>query len=256
MPFIEPKLEIAKGNYTNHSHIYQIGFNSNVAGDFETLWTLGGTYPTDQIATANALHISSSANEDTVEGVGARTITIEGLDANYNVVTETLSMQGKIAVSSSNSFIAINKAFIATGGAAEQSGSIRINASGSATNIVVGIIDSNHKQLTQAHYTIPAGHKAYLQNVNCGVGNNISSSFALYQKPSGSVYRSVTFDTTFGDPTSTNVNSAIEFDEKTELDLRAKGDVSNGLASGQFSLILVSSSNIPVEPARIEGFIL
>ena len=49
MPFIEPKLEIAKGNYTNHSHIYQIGINEAVSTDWESFWSEGGIYPTSSI---------------------------------------------------------------------------------------------------------------------------------------------------------------------------------------------------------------
>tara|TARA_R110000824_G_scaffold26604_2_gene91172 strand:+ start:3274 stop:4050 length:777 start_codon:yes stop_codon:yes gene_type:complete len=258
MPFIEPKLEIAKGNYTNHSHIYQIGINEAVSTDWESFWSEGGIYPTSSIeVSTNLLHVSSSANEDTLEGVGARTITIEGLDANYNVVTETLNLQGKIAVSSSNNLIAINNAHVATGGPRQQSGSLFLCLSGSSTNLLIGTIDNEYRRLMQSHYTVPAGNKAYLQHVNCNVAVTSSAAeFAIFQRASGSIYRPSTINTTFGDAIVTNTNSSLTFDEKTEIDLRIKSLGSAGIATGQFSLILVSSSNIPVEPARIEGFLL
>tara|TARA_R110002012_G_scaffold124158_1_gene275056 strand:- start:293 stop:1069 length:777 start_codon:yes stop_codon:yes gene_type:complete len=258
MPFIEPKLEIAKGNYTNHSHVYQIGINNSISTSYESFWSEGGIYPTSSIGVAtNLLHVSSSANEDTLEGVGARTLTISGLDADYNAVTETLNLQGKIAVSSSNNLIAINDAFVATGGPRQQSGSLSLYLSGSTTSLLIGNIDNEHRRLMQTHYTVPAGNKAYLQNVTCNIAVTSSAvEFAIFQRPSGSIYRSSTINTTFGEAIITNTDSSIEFDEKTEIDLRIKSLGSTGIASGQFSLILVSSSNIPVEPARIEGFLL
>ena len=157
MPLIEPKLEIAKGNYTNHSFIHKVGINDTTTTTYETMWNGGAVYPTIG-ATGRLLHISSSANQDATGSIGARTLTVEGLDANYNSVTETIPLTGKALTTSTNTYIALNDAFIAT---------------------------------------VPANHTAYLQSVNCSV-NQVgvplaSGSFVLYQKPSGSVYRALTF---------------------------------------------------------------
>ena len=255
MPLIEPKLEIAKGNYTNHSFIHKVGINDTTTTTYETMWNGGGVYPTIG-ATGRLLHISSSANQDATGSIGARTLTVEGLDVNYNTVTKTIPLTGKALTTSTNTYIALNDAFIATGGTAEQSGSISISLSGSS---ILGYVDSVYKQSMQAHYTVPANHTAYLQSVNCSVNQtDASGSFILYQKPSGSVYRVATYQQSSGDISNEDINSGISFSGKTEIDLRVRGNSSaaeNG-STGNFTLILVSSSNVPVEGVNFQGFII
>tara|TARA_R110000851_G_scaffold320055_2_gene484734 strand:+ start:408 stop:1184 length:777 start_codon:yes stop_codon:yes gene_type:complete len=258
MPLIEPKLEIAKGNYTNHSFIHKVGINDTTSTTYETMWNGGDVYPTIG-ATGRLLHISSSANQDATGSIGARTLTVEGLDVNYNTVTETIPLTGKALTTSTNSYIALNDAFIATGGTAEQSGSISISLSGSS---ILGYVDSVYKQSMQAHYTVPANHTAYLQSVNCSVnqvGVPLSSgSFVLYQKPSGSVYRALTFQQSSGTLSGEDMNNAISFSEKTEIDLRVKGNsgpAANG-STGNFALIVVNSNNIPIQGVNFQGFII
>jgi len=266
MPLIEPKLEIAKGNYTNHSHVYKTGRNTSISTTNETIWNQSGTYPTIG-GTALVLFVSSSANQDTLTGpdkVGARTLTVTGVDGNYNEVIETITLNGTASVLSTNSYLAVNDAFVATGGSAEQSGSISITLSGSVgtPGTFLGTIDNEYKRLTQAHYTVPLGHTAYLQSIKYGISplvdvasTAISASFLIYQKPSGSVYRCESIHNVSGNGIVSHYDSAISFDEKTEIDIRVNGDIGSD-ASAEFSLILVSSSNVPVQGVNFQGFVI
>ena len=83
----------------------------------------------------------------------------------------------------------------------------------------------------------------------------ISASFLVYQKPSGSVYRCESIQNVSSNGIVSYYNSALSFDEKTEIDIRVNGDIGCD-ASAEFSLILVSSSNVPVEGISYQGFVL
>lgn len=58
---------------------------------------------------------SSTVNDDSA-GTGARTVRVEGLDANWLAITEDVVMNGTTAVALTKTYIRINKAFILTVG--------------------------------------------------------------------------------------------------------------------------------------------
>lgn len=238
MPVISPFLEIAKGNKRGHRWVYKFGLNEDIDTSFETVWQNGGIYPTN--TTAGVATVVSSTTTDTDGGVGANTVTIEGLDNDYNEISETVTMDGQTNVDTSKSFLKINRAFVATGGSSEQTGNITVTVSGN----VLAYIGPDYKQTVQAHYTVPAGHTAFLENINLSSGFSDQVTCVLYQKPEGGVYRAAVTDFLYASTFSQNINSAVRFPEKTELDLRVKGTNNNNFVSAEFGLILVKNENI------------
>ena len=240
MPVIEPLLEISKGNKRGHSLIYKFGVNGDINGNYETIWPLGGIYPTIG-GSAVQLTISSSSGDDNSTGIGARSLTIQGLDVDYNQISETVDLDGTNSINTSREYIAVNRAFVETGGTSEQVGNISV-LSGSAN---LAYIDSSYRQTMQSHYTIPANHTGYLIQVNCSSTKNDYIQFILYQKTFGGVYRSVLSDTAIENSTTDFTHFAPQFSEKTEIDLRAIGvdGSSNNNVSGEFTLVLVDNNN-------------
>ena len=70
--------------------VFKFGSNSSIGTSRETMWTGSNLY-TWQTA-AYTLTVSSSDVKDTAVGVGARTVTLYGLDANYIRINETLTL--------------------------------------------------------------------------------------------------------------------------------------------------------------------
>jgi len=83
-------LEVAKGNVAGHSSINKFGTNTNIAdGVEEPVWSGSGAYTFS--TTADITHIVSSAAE-------TQTIEVQGLDANWAVVTQTKALTGTTGV--------------------------------------------------------------------------------------------------------------------------------------------------------------
>ena len=82
---------------------YKFGYNAAVSSTEETVWMQGGRYvwPTS----ASTMTISSADANDTSAGTGAQTVTINGLDANYAEISETVTMDGQIAATTTNSYL-------------------------------------------------------------------------------------------------------------------------------------------------------
>jgi len=75
------------------------------------------------------LGIASTSTDDTAAGTGARSVEISGLDASYLEITETVVLSGNTKVTTSSSFLRINKVrVVTTGTTGENQGDIYISS--------------------------------------------------------------------------------------------------------------------------------
>ena len=117
------ELQVSRGQIQGHSTVIVFGYNPDVDTTEESVWPDGGTvqHPT----VASVLKISSSSADDTSAGTGARTVHIEGLDGNYDVVSETVILNGQTAVNTTNSYLYVNSFYVVTAGSGgENAGNI------------------------------------------------------------------------------------------------------------------------------------
>ena len=93
------KQMVASGyNSSDHSYIHKFGQIAEAASDqFSTVWDVDDTvYPWASFDTAGTLSVVSDSTDDVNStGTGAFNIVIEGLDNDYNVVSETILINGK-----------------------------------------------------------------------------------------------------------------------------------------------------------------
>jgi hypothetical protein len=110
------ELQVSKGQIAGASSLYKFGYNPDINGTEETVWSQGGnvTWPT----AAFTAFISSSSTADTSAGTGAQTVTVEGLDENYAAQSVTVSMNGQtqVQIGDASGWLRINRAFVATAG--------------------------------------------------------------------------------------------------------------------------------------------
>lgn len=132
----------------------------------EDIWSGGGEYPFP--SSPVSLEILSSAAADDDGDTGANTVEIEGLDANWELQTETVTMNGVAAVNLAKQYIRIFRAKVLTAGTdGENAGIITIRDQGAGT--IRAIIDFNAAlgggagQTLMAIYTIPAGKKGVIR---------------------------------------------------------------------------------------------
>lgn len=104
----------------------------------------------------------SVADDGSPAGTGARTIAVEGLDANYEPIREVLTMNGTTAVQGSALFFRINAAYVVTAGSGKtNAGNITIrDASAGATR---SYIQAGLSIATVGVWTVPAGSSMVAQ---------------------------------------------------------------------------------------------
>ncbi|MCK5548295.1 MAG: hypothetical protein KAI64_04725 [Thermoplasmata archaeon] len=127
----------------------------------EDIWDAGGLYPF--LAGPDSLEILSSSVNDIDAGSGANLVEIEGLDANWDIKTEIITMNGLGIVAIPGTFIRINRAKVLTSGALGSNEgliTIRINGAGNILATIPVIANKGSGQTLQAIYSVPSGKKA------------------------------------------------------------------------------------------------
>ena len=167
--------DLASGKIPEKSSVLKFSTNENVSNAWEDVWSRGGTLT--HLTTAAQLEAISSSTNDTALGTGARTIQVEGLDADFNLITEILTMNGTSAsVSTTQAFIRVFRCFIVVcgtyGGVNAGTITIRVAGAGVAQAEIPLIEGVGASQTLMSHYTTPANATAYIVGMHYGVGAN------------------------------------------------------------------------------------
>ena len=108
-------LAVQQGKVPGYSMVNKFGYNSSIGSlSFETIWETGNDYPW-QTAQAT-LDVVSDDTDDDVAGTGARTLRIQGLDGSYNLVEETVDMDGTTTVTTTQTFLRVFRMSVETAG--------------------------------------------------------------------------------------------------------------------------------------------
>ena len=241
------ELQVARGQVDGHKALFKFGINGDVGTSVETVWAQGGTYAYP--ASATVMKISSSSADDAAAGTGARTISIAGLDANYNEISETVILDGQTAVNTVNSYLRISRMFVVTAGSGATAAGTIYAGTGTVTSgvpaTVYGMIALNANQTQMAFWTVPAGYTLYLTGLFYTSGNtnaNAWTNFQLIQRPLGGVFRQQSSSRVPGNGDFVvDLHTPIAFTEKTDIEVRAVASTSPSNVSAEFEGIYIKN---------------
>ena len=219
-------LAIQRGNIPNFSGVQKFGYNSSVGTSFETIWDGGGDYT---FITSSGTATATSSDTDDNTG----TIQIFGLDSNYDLAEETLTIGGSAG---SVSFIRVFRALMKTANTGNANvGTITITVS----STTVAQILPTYGQTLMAIYTVPRKYQAYLVQLDVGSSKDLENEikFRIKQIDNGNVWNTRSFITARGGFTEKNYHVPEIILEKTDIEMRAKSSATSSI-SGGFELIL------------------
>ena len=163
-------MNVARGYVEDFQSIHKFGSNLALSGSAESIWSAGGLYPWSSLATAQTLYFISTDSGDT------GTLTVQGLDTNYNSQIKTYTLNGLTAVDSgSDTWLRVFRMSYAD----ENAGTITARVT-SGTGTVVAQIDAAKGQTLMAVYTIPAGFNGYLLQYTASVGKGDDVNLDLF----------------------------------------------------------------------------
>jgi hypothetical protein len=212
----------------------------------ETVWPDGGTIPHPTVA--SVLKISSSDANDTSAGTGAQTVYIEGVDGNFNVVSETVELNGQTAVNTTNSYLYVNSFYVATvGSGGANAGNINAgtgNVTSGVPAVLYDIIAIGYNQRTTGHYCVPAGFTGYMTEGSISAGQASGSTAVtafLKQHGTDNILRVGAVSTVNNSDAVFSFEQPYTIPEKNCVGASAIGAANNNAVSSYFNIILIKN---------------
>jgi hypothetical protein len=225
-------LKVAQGEVGGHKFINKFGANFDINSNTgpETIWSQGGMYPWASLATASVLTVVSTDIADISE------IEIQGLDASYNLITETIVLTGTTPVITVNPFLRVFR--VSYNHAGVNIGDITLSVGA----VVVAKVDANLGQSLMCVYTIPAGYTGYLIQLNATAQKFKDAQIRLLQRPENSSFKIAHMAEVFEGSYMYTPRIPIVLSEKTDIDfVAADAETNNTRITGTFEILLVSN---------------
>ena len=233
------RLLVSRGLVIKSSATHKFGavpaMSQNQTG---SIWDINDTlYPWNTLDTPAVINVEVTNGDD----VG-HTVTVQGLDGDYNFVEETIVTTGTDTLGTVL-FKRVNRAFCTAGGATN-AGNINIEA-GAAGGTTVARITATKAQTLMAVYTVPAGKTAYLYNIKMTAQSSADANGNLFIRKFGEdTFRiqhsfEVTGD---GGMYDYSFNFPIPIPEKSDVDVRATTRTNNGRYTAAFDILLIDNS--------------
>jgi hypothetical protein len=239
-------LQVSRGQIQGHSTVIVFGYNPDVDTSEETIWPDGGLIP--HPTAASVLKISSSSADDASAGTGAQTVFIEGVDGNFNVVSETVILNGQTAVNTTNLYLYVNSFYVATvGSGGANAGNINAGT-GTVTSgvpaVLYDIIAIGYNQRTTGHYCVPAGFTGYMTEGSISAGQASGSTAVtafLKQHGTDNILRVGAVSTVNNSDAAFSFEQPYTIPEKNCVGASAIGAANNNAVSSYFNIILIKN---------------
>jgi hypothetical protein len=244
-------LQLARSQIYNHRHIFKYGYNDAVGATAETIWLQSGVYTWSSAAVKLKIS-SSSAQDDDTTGTGAWTVTVEGLDGNYNEISETVTMDGTTPVETDATFLRTHRMYVVTAGSGLTNAGVIYAADTGDTYGTPGVPDTatgirstigaSEGQTLQAFYTVPAGYTGYVASITASSADGTNASVVTFRaREVGGAFRTKNKFVTFKGTYPLDFPVPQVFPEKTDLEIIATGNASATDVAATFDLILVKN---------------
>lgn len=220
------ELQVSRGQIPGHYRIHKFGFNVDIDDVEETIWDAGGVYSYPSSAVKMTATSAGGADDEFVQ------VTIQGLDANYNELSETVTLDGTGVGETSGFFLRVYRAFVA----GSQAPTDTITITNSSTTYAQ--ISDGENQTLMAIWTVPAGYTAYLMKKNITCLTETSAKFGtirLLSREVGGVFRVHEKVTVRNNQIEITYSTPLVFPEKTDIEVR-------GVASGSAANLSISAA--------------
>ena len=210
-------LAIAKGESNGYAPRNIFGYNALVGTSYIPLWENNTvyTYPTQPLT----MTVTSNAADNGVQ------VRIIGLDGDYNVITEVVTLA--VSVATTQQFFRINDVVTISGNAAND---ITVSNGGITYAKVRGGDGKNQASI----YTVPAGHSLYLVRIDAFCATAAQNNRQIFFRnlaclPSGVKLRVA--ETSFLETMHIQRQVPFRYNEKTDIEFQLHGSAGEQFVS-------------------------
>jgi hypothetical protein len=229
-------LDVAKGLVPGQYAETKNGYAGSMSSNTEvTVWNETTAYPWASWTTAQKLYVKSDSASDT-----GQVIRIEGLDANYNKITEDITTNGTTAVASTQNFLRLNRGYLISGNT--NVGIIREHL-GSGTGTAVGSMAAGFARNKGGFFTVPHGFTAYILWGECtqfrGGSGNIGGIVKMYTRTGSGPFLNQYMSEVVNGHFRTDFTIPLAIPQNTDIDVRLTADGNGTQATCAWQMLLI-----------------
>ena len=218
-----PYLAIATGQDEELDVIHKFGYVHSVGSNDTpvSICSHGGLY-----------HWLESASQLTVVSTSSDTMsmTIKGLDSNYDSLEEVVTLNGTTSVTTVDTFMRVYRMYVD----ADNAGTITAKVGSD----IIAQIDAGESQTLMSVYTVPRGYTAYLMGMDISVNKSKDAQVKMYARDNGN-FRIKHVAEIYQNQYNYKPNIPMKLNEMTDIDFRVtEVENSNTRVSCNFELVL------------------
>jgi len=227
----------------------KFGRNPAVGATEVTIWDGEIGYPF--LSAAEILQVVSDDVKDVFEtGDGAWSISITGLDANWDEITEIVELNGTTTVETTNKFLRVFRASVINAGVVTSTNGNNVGAisiTSKSTSKLQAKILAGIGQTLMLVRTVPRGYTALVTGISFSVGEG--KDCIVIAKTRSNLFDNAAFNTKYTlDLFEANYYATLEspfyVPEKTDIVWNATSSAAGTKVSGSFGYILVKNELI------------
>jgi hypothetical protein len=206
-----------------------------------TVWGGVGLYPWNTFTGSGAkIYIKSVTNDPKVQG---KSVTIEGLDSNYDILIETVTLHATdttTPVSTVNNFYRTNKMYLTGNNTNSLPHDYNIELRyGSSSGTLIGQMNAPWGRGQNCFYTVPRGYEGFVLSINGNSGKADEITSSLWFHPYGGTWtlqKSFKFISGMFDH---NFRTPLRISEKSDVEIRAYALVESSRIGTEFQMLIL-----------------
>lgn len=218
-----PELSISAGADDEVSYIHQFGFTDGIASSDTpvSIHPSHSLYPF--LTSASQLTLASTLSD-------SNNVTVYGLDANYDMINEVVTLNGTTGVLTTQSFLRVHSIVCDTTNTGTVTAKVGVDT--------LAEIRPNQLKSLMAVYTVPRGYTGFIMGVDASVNKGHDAVIDMYARASGDFKIQFTSDV-YQSAYSYRPAIPIKLPQMTDIDFRVSGvENSNTRVACGFELVL------------------
>jgi len=233
-------LQVARGKVPGVTQINIFGYSNTVSTTFVDLWEDGQySFP----AATQTMNVYSSSASD----AGA-TILISGLNANYDMISETVTLAGTSNVSTTTQFLRVNSMQVVTANVNQITNIGAITLKNAAN---VAMIHPQVGRMQNSWYSVPNNYSFYVRSINAFTGETktgATPSWFYYRVKNHNNITGMHYDvltTSFQNEYKVQRTNPVRYTQKSDIEWQFKSSENGPFTVGLILEGLLISDSAP-----------